>query len=126
MNADNDDVQLIALRDSINAYKTVSVYYTNDVINNYLSDIELLPMDISSIISLSNIVYGMNNKYEYMMKLDDILVYDQEVDGFTSYEQSNSNINVLLVDALSDDEELGYSQCDDADQSFAVVQYSVF
>eukprot|EP01084_Bolivina_argentea_P071638 130187_1 len=117
--------QLISMEKSVREYRSVSVYYKEDIIDNYLTDIALLSMDISSIISLSNIIYAIHNNYQNMMKLDQILTYKEDVNAFTSYERE-SEINILLVDALSDEQEIGYSQCDPSDQSFAVVQYTVF
>ena len=118
--------QLISVKNSISDYKTVSVYYSNDIISNYLPDTTYITMDIESIISLSNIFYSINNKYESMMKLENMAIYDDndDIDSFTSYE-GESQINILLVDTMTDEDEIGYSQCED-DQSFAVVQYTAF
>eukprot|EP01084_Bolivina_argentea_P119582 212001_1 len=120
--------QLIVMRDSINDYKSVSVYYTNDIMDNYVTDFDMLSMDISAIVSLSNIIYGINNNYKYMMRLNMILVYNDDVDTFTSYDQDEeSDINILLVDKMNDDDDgIGYSQCNDDEQSFAVVEYTIF
>ena len=121
--------QLISLKNAISNYKTVSVFYSNDIITNYLLNVESVTMDISSIIDLSNILYAINNDYESMLKLQSISMYDddQEIDEFTSLYQGESDINVLLVDVMSDNEEVGYSQCNQyEDQSFAVVQFTAF
>jgi len=120
--------QLISLTNSFsNDYKTVSVYYSPDITSNYLPDVTSVTMDIESLISLSNIFYSLNNRYESMMKLETIAIYqdNDNIDTFTSYE-GESQINILLVDTMSDDEEIGYSQCDSDDQSFAVVSYTAF
>ena len=129
--------QLISLRNTVDSYKTVSVYYTNDIIENYLSDINSISMDISSVIQLSNAIYGLNGDCCDMMKLSSISMYtneddkddkdggDENMDSFTNYE-GESDINILLVDSMKNEQEIGYSECDNTDQSFAVLQYSSF
>ena len=123
-----ESFQLISLKNNVeNDYKTVSVYYSNDIISNYLPDTTSITMDIESLLSLSNIFYSINNKYDSMMRLETIALYqnNDNIDTFSSY-QGESNINILLVDTMIDEEEIGYSQCDPNDQSFAVVQYTAF
>jgi len=129
---ENNLFQFISLPNSVADYKSVTIYYTDDVVSNYLSDVQCIAMDVSSIITLSNILYAVNHRYGSMMQIDGVLLYESDdddvdggVDGFTSFEGS-SDINILLVDAMQDENEIGYSQCDETDQSFAVVQYSAF
>jgi len=120
--------QVIAMQ-RMHSYQSVSVYYADDVVANYLTDARSIAMDVANVVDLSNILYGVNNKYAHMMRLEQVLLYEDDggdIDAFTSVE-SESDINILLVDSMSDGQEAGYSECDtDEQQSFAVVQYSAF
>lgn len=120
--------QVIAMQ-RMHSYQSVSVYYADDVVANYLTDARSIAMDVANVVDLSNILYGVNNKYAHMMRLEQVLLYEDDgddIDAFASVE-SESDINILLVDSMSDGQEAGYSECDtDEQQSFAVVQYSAF
>merc|ERR1712129_226566 len=119
--------QLISMRNGRSNYKSAFVYYSNDILDNYIADVNLLSMDIASMITFSNILYARNDDYKYMMELNEagIAVYDSKVDGFMSYE-GESDVNILLVDTMNNDRQIGISECDAFDQSFAIVEFSAF